>query len=122
MSEKKELTLEEQLKAAQDENIKLAADLKTAGDAGAAKDEIIKALNEELVKKETEVESLARRPLIKVGKGKSQEVYELRIAKFVHNFKGERLEVDKAVLDSNPELVDELIRIGSNALIKKGGK
>lgn len=127
MAEKKELSPEE-IKALQDENKKLSADLKKAQDdlkkvtdESAAKDELIKGLNEAIAQKDVAAASNQKRPVIKVGK----EQYALRFAKFTHNFNGRVMDVNREVLESNQELAEDLIKKESAALIplkKKGGK
>jgi DNA repair exonuclease SbcCD ATPase subunit len=78
----------------------------------------ISELNAAIASKDQEAEKRGKRPVLKHKKG----TYELRFPKFVHNFNGVRTEVDFKMLESNPELVEDLIIKGSGALIKKGGK
>lgn len=115
----KEATVEE-VKKLQAENKKLADELVSLNEAVAKKDEFIKGLNEAIAEKDEAAQSNSKRPVIKVGK----EQYSLRFPRFFHNFKGVKTEVDKKVLEENPELAKELVEKGSGALvlIKKGGK
>ncbi|AWW32434.1 hypothetical protein DN752_21065 [Echinicola strongylocentroti] len=143
MAEKKELTAEE-IKALQDKNKALEAELVTAYSAQAkaeearkeaeeakakaeedskAKDAIIEELNAEMAKKDAAVadanEKSAGKPIIKVGK----ESYKFVVKKFVHNYKGKRVEVDEETLRKDSDLVKELIKIRSGVLVKmEGGK
>jgi TolA-binding protein len=134
---------EELLKEALEENKKLAADLKKsqasekkaleAADKSAADREtevnalksqigslngIIAELNQTIQQKDEQGKHAGKRPVFKVGK----ETYGLRIPNFIHNFNGERIEVNAKVLEGNPELLADLVKRGSGALVKKGGK
>lgn len=136
MAEKKELTAEE-IKALQDENktltefnAKLSSALEKsekarveAEEGSKKKDVIIEELNEEISKKDDAVaeaaEKSAGKPIIKVGK----ESYKLVVKKFVHNYKGKRVEVDEETLRKDADLVKDLIKISSGVLVKlEGGK
>jgi len=77
----------------------------------------ITELNEELASKENENAKLSKKESIKVGK----DTYELAIKKCVYMRNGVRVEITKAVLDSDPALAKELVEKNNGVLIKKVG-
>lgn len=79
---------------------------------------VIGELNAALAEKDSEIEKNGGRPIIKDGK----DSYELRLKKFVHRIDGKAVEVDEAYLKAHPEVVKDLIKKKSGALVKKGGK
>lgn len=122
-AEKKAIDLSDSLKSDSEADIQSLKDSHAEEIEGlnsqiASLNDVIKELNEALEAKDSEVKSLGKRPVFKSGK----KQIELRIKKFIHNFKGERIEVDQKVLESNPELVTELLNINSAALREIGGK
>lgn len=132
MAEKKEATTEEQLKAALEENKRLTADLDTYKedhasltatnqDLGAIIDGLkatVEELNEALAEKDAQVAKSVKRPVIKSGK----KSYMLRFKKFTHRHNGKSITVTEEVLKGNPEIVAELVKMKSGALVEIGGK
>lgn len=110
--------LQAQIDAVTAERDKALADLeaKTAEAAKLANE--VKEVNEELAKVSTESAKKDKNPTIKVGK----ETYILRIPKFLFVKNGKNIEVTQKVLEEDPELAAELVKKGSGALVKKGGK
>lgn len=93
------------------ENKALKAQVEGLGD-------VIKELNEDLASKDSEIKSISKKAVIKHGK----DSYEMTLKKFVYKYKGNIITVDEELLNSDKELVAELIKADKGVLIKKGGK